>query len=323
MASTPTTPRRQGRVIQPRHLYFLLVLFGLSIALGILSRNQAGGSWLANSYWLLYVIELLPILALGAIVVVTIFLAWNLRDTSDALGSGMARKMRKRTNRRIQTIVFMTSWAIAIGVLWYKCHGIPCRPSPISGDLQNLVLANQNGSNGPAGQAISILLGASLTISNIVQSEWFDYAFFGLIIVSSVIYIRSYMVALNEYRAEVASVTVTPHVQGLKAVQDAIEIFHESRTVGPRERILACYNRMIKAAHDMGANITPDQTARELERTIRGTLMINGKGIRVLTGLFEEARYSLHMMTEEDSQEAYSSLVMIQSELTSSLDGKA
>ena len=197
----------------------------------------------------------------------------------------------------------------------FKCGGIPCRSAPVPSQLQQLVFSNQNATANPAARTLAALLGVSVSVSSIVQSEWFFFAFFGLIIVSSAIILRSVKVALDDFEADTGAVVLAAHAQGLKAVKDAIQIVQESDHGGPRERILLCYNRMIRAVSEMGASITVDQTARELERTIKRTFMLNGDGIGTLTNLFEEARYSLHPMTEDDSREAYSSLTKIETEL--------
>ncbi|TMI40258.1 DUF4129 domain-containing protein [Candidatus Bathyarchaeota archaeon] len=314
MAISTGAPRRQ--LVFRRYIYFIVALLALSVALGSLSRSEPGGSWLANSYWVLYIVMLLPIIALGAMIVMVVFLALTLRDTSDALGSGMARKARgKKRSKTIHNIIFMGTWAIALAVLWFKCGGIPCRSPPVPSQLQQLVFVNQNATANPAAHALATLLSASVSISGIVQSEWFFFAFFGLIIVSSVVMLRSAKVALDEFRENTGAIVLAAQAQGLRAVKDAIQIVQESDHGGPRERILLCYNSMIRAVSEMGASITVDQTARELERTIKRTFMINGDGIRTLTNLFEEARYSLHPMTEEDSQEAHASLMKIETEL--------
>jgi len=314
MVTSAGSPHR--RVVFRRYIYFAVALLALSISLGSLSRSQPGGSWLANSYWVLYVVVLLPIIALGAMIVMIVFLVLTLRDTSDALGSGIARKARgKKRSKTLYNIIFMASWAIALEVLLFKCGGIPCRSAPVPSQLQQLVFSNQNATANPAARALAALLGVSVSVSSIVQSEWFFFAFFGLIIVSSAVILRSVKVALDDFKADTGAVVLAAHAQGLKAVKDAIQIVQESDHGGPRERILLCYNRMIRAVSEMGASITVDQTARELERTIKRTFMLNGDGIGTLTNLFEEARYSLHPMTEDDSREAYSSLTKIETEL--------
>src|SRR2546425_11398443 len=131
MAISTGPPRRQ--LVFRRYIYFIVALLVLSVALGSLSRSQPGGSWLANSYWVLYVVMLLPIIALGAMVVMVVFLVLTWRETSDALGSGIAgrAKQRKKSRRMLRLIVYISTWAVALTALWYKCGGIPCRQAPM------------------------------------------------------------------------------------------------------------------------------------------------------------------------------------------------
>ena len=127
--------------------------------------------------------------------------------------------------------------------------------------------------------------------------------------------LRSAKVALDEFRENTGAIVLAAQAQGLRAVKDAIQIVQESDHGGPRERILLCYNSMIRAVSEMGASITVDQTARELERTIKRTFMINGDGIRTLTNLFEEARYSLHEIRDTDADKAHAYLESVAEEL--------
>jgi hypothetical protein len=95
-----------------------------------------------------------------------------------------------------------------------------------------------------------------------------------------------------------------PRVEGLVAVEDALRILKTQPELDPRTRIINCYERMVQAARAQGATVTSDQTARELETSIRKMLVIRGPAIRELTNLFEEARYSLHNITENDAEQA-------------------
>src|SRR5437867_10011906 len=149
MAISTGPPRHQ--LVFRRYVDFIVAALALSVALRSLSRSEPGGSWLANSYWVLYIVVLLPIIALGAMIVMIVFLVLTLRDTSDALGSGIARKVRgKKRSKTLYNIIFMASWAIALEVLLFKCGGIPCRSAPVPSQLQQLVFSNQNATANPA-----------------------------------------------------------------------------------------------------------------------------------------------------------------------------
>jgi hypothetical protein len=76
---------------------------------------------------------------------------------------------------------------------------------------------------------------------------------------------------------------------------------------------------MIQAAQRLGASITSGQTARELETAISRMLMIKGSSLRELTDLFEEARYSLHPITESDAEQAQQCLLRIAEEMNITL----
>jgi len=76
---------------------------------------------------------------------------------------------------------------------------------------------------------------------------------------------------------------------------------------------------MVQTAQRLGASITSDQTARELEAAISRMLMIKGASIRELTDLFEEARYSLHPITETDAEHAQQCLLSIAEEMNITL----
>ena len=81
----------------------------------------------------------------------------------------------------------------------------------------------------------------------------------------------------------------------------------------------ADYQRMVQSAQRLGAGITSDQTARELEKAISMMLLIKGSSLRKLTDLFEEARYSLHPITETEAEQAQECLLRIAEEMNITL----
>ena len=153
-----------------------------------------------------------------------------------------------------------------------------------------------------------------MALAQLVDTSFFVYAFFGLVAVSSVIMVRAFKVSLSE--KEVGKAEALVRIQeGQEAVRDAIRMLDEDVMEDPRTKILACYQRMISAARDLGAPVGLDRTARELEKGIREMFLLRGDGIATLTVLFEEARYSLHTVSEEDSRQARECLLEIQGEL--------
>jgi predicted HicB family RNase H-like nuclease len=85
-------------------------------------------------------------------------------------------------------------------------------------------------------------------------------------------------------------------------------------------RIINSYQSMVQRAQGVGARVTSDQTARELEAAIRNMLGVNTPAIRELTNLFEEARYSLHAITEDDAGRAQRCLLDISGQMDLRLD---
>ena len=243
-------------------------------------------------------------------VVLIILLAYNWRLLSDALGYGMAgrRKQQRKKSRTIQIIVWAGAWLVAVQVLLQKCGGIFCKPSQNSVlQVQQFVTGSTQGPALPYVQAVTQL-------GSIVQTNWFSIAFLGLLAVSSVIIIRAVKVSWEESREKSIQLPA-PRAEGILAVEDAIQILESRDALDPRTRIINCYQRMVQAAQHLGAPVSSDQTARELETAIRKMLMLRGPAIKELTELFEEARYSLHPITEQDGEKAHQRLLIIAEEM--------
>jgi hypothetical protein len=111
-----------------------------------------------------------------------------------------------------------------------------------------------------------------------------------------------------------------PRPEGIEAVEGAIHILKTQTMLDPRMRIINSYQSMIQRAQGVGTTVTSDQTARELEGVIRKLLGVNSRAIRELTDLFEEARYSLHPITENDAERAQQCLLDISRQMDRRLD---
>jgi hypothetical protein len=301
--------------LNPRRILpYAAGLLVLAWALGSLARSGSGGGILLDSYWLLYLVYLLPVFAVGAMVALIVFIAFNWRDLSNAIGFGIVARRRatRKQSRTVQLIVYMAFWGLALMVLYYRCGGIICNTNstqPLAGNLTTKIVSGSPGPDLPS-------LGRQLAgLTSIVSTDWFFWGFVGLLAVSSVIIARSFKVSLDETRNARLVEAAAVQEAGTRAVQDALKVLEEAEEKDPRTRILRCYQKMIMAAAALGARVSPDQTARELEKGIRMTFLLKGSGIGELTRLFEEARYSLHPITEEDAVEAQRSLVDIREEL--------
>lgn len=301
-----------ARLNAKRVLPYLTALLLIAWILGSLARSgTGGGSLLSNSYWLVYLVELLPLVALGVIIVFVASLVVNWKILSDALGFGLSRRRRvlRKKSRTVQTILFIAVWAMAGVILMVRCGGIVCKANS-----QETVTAvkQQVVGTGPFPQIP--LLGPVLSLASLVDTNIFVWAFFAVTAICSVIMVRALKVSWDETRAERMMAVELVQAEGRLAVKDAIKVL-DGDGGDPRMRIMACYQRMIRAAADLGAPVGADRTARELEHGIRGMFQLKGSGISRLTGLFEVARYSLHSVGEEDEQLARTCLVEISGEL--------
>jgi len=247
-------------------------------------------------------------------VVVVIMIGLNYRDIGAAIGFGMAQRRRARKRRSRSTIfVQMFFWALAIGVvIEYKGSIF----HPTSG-VNTTIVANIVGQD-PTAPGLFQTGGFLPALSSLVQNTWFSLAFLGLLIVGGVILVEGYRVSLKETHDLRIQDLQSNREQGLLAVHEAIKLVQDASS-DPRDRIIACYRHLISTVSRLGAPVTSDQTARELERAVRSTFALNGQSITDLTQLFEEARYSLHQIRDSDVDKAHEDLESVAEELKTQL----
>jgi hypothetical protein len=245
--------------------------------------------------------------------VFTIYLVWNAKLFSEALGSGMtrARRARKKRSMKIQLVVWALAWGIALTYLSVRCHGLNCSSSNTA---QTASAVQQFVAGGGPVPSLPII-GTVVSFALLVDTNILGIAFLGLLVVGSIITGRAVLAHLDEVRKEKVELFELVQRRGREAVEAAMKILDEKGGDDPRSRILACYEKMIMAAAGLGAPVGADKTARELESGIRSMFLLKGPGIAGLTSLFEEARYSLHPMLEEDDLRARDCLAEISAEL--------
>lgn len=285
--------------------------------LGTLARSGTGGTGiLSNSYWLVYVVYLFPVFAIVAMFVMTIYLAINWKLISDFLGFTIAarRSQARKQSSKIRLAVWVGFWAMALGTLYWRCGGIICDTTNSTQTIPQVIVNAVDNTPQLTIPGLSQLSGPVAVLAGFVFTPYFSTAFLGLLIVSTVIIARSILVSLQETKAG-RFLPARVLEEGTVAVEDALRTLEMEETADPRTRIMACYERMIRAAASLGAHVSVDLTARELEEGIRQTFQLKGRAIADLTRLFEEARYSLHTITELDSEEAQRSLLEIAGEL--------
>jgi hypothetical protein len=293
----------------PRILPYLAGLIVLAFALGSLPRGTPGGSLLFRAYWLLYLVYLVPVIALGIMVALIVLVTLNYRDLGAAIGFGMVHRKRKRRRRSpYSTFVAMFFWALAIGVL-IETKGSIFNPARSA----NSTLAKFVGENATALSPIQV--GGFLpALSNLVQNTWFSIAFLGLLIVGGIVVVQSVRVALRETHNVTSHELKANQEEGLQAVHEAIKLVKDPAS-DPRSRIIACYQHLIATVSRLGAPVSSDLTARELDRSVRSIFALKGRATTNLTQLFEEARYSLHEIRDSDADKAHECLRSIADEL--------
>jgi uncharacterized protein DUF4129 len=292
-----------------RLLPFIAGLVVLAFALGSLSRSQPGGSFLFHSYWLLYILYLGPVVILGITIVMIAMIAINWREISAAVGFQMARQRKQRKKKsRWSNIIAAAIWGLAFAVLIFK-KGSIFNPNPPT----NATVTQIVGSNS-AFPILPQVAGILPAFSSLIDNSWFSYAFLGLVVVGGLILVQSIRESMKETKDQNIQILKENQKEGLKAVLEAISLVdNESRD--PRTRIIACYQHLLMTASRLGAPVSPDMTARELERGICSTFSFKGTAITDLTQLFELSRYSLHEILEEDALKAHADLESIANEL--------
>jgi hypothetical protein len=286
---------------------YVIGLVILAFALGSLPRGSSGGSLLFRSYWLLYLVYLGPVVILAAMVGVIILIGLNWRDIGASIGFGIARgrKNRKRGSWA-SFFIAATVWAIAIGYLIASGKGIFGRNLLNQTRVTQVVADTTGGSNSAQGGVAGI-------IASIVGNSWFGFVFLGLLAVGSLIVVQAVRVSLKE-TGDLSHDRGHKQIEGLQAVSDAIRLVDDQAN-DPRSRIISSYQLLIITVSRLGAPASPDMTARELESAISSTLSLKGSATGGLTHLFEEARYSLHEITDQDALTAHDYLDSIAKEL--------
>jgi hypothetical protein len=294
----------------PRILPYVVGLIVLAFALGSLPRGTPGGSLLFRSYWLLYLVYLGPFVILGAMIVLIVLIGLNYRDIGAAFGYGMARRRRvRKRGSRYSTFVAMFFWALAIGVL-IQTKGSIFNPIHAA----NSTLAKNIVGENTTPPDLFKTGGLLPVLSSLVQNAWFSFAFLGLLIVGGVILIEGLRVSLKETHDLTIQELQAKQEQGLQAVHEAIKLVDDLAS-DPRSRIIECYQYLVATVSRLGAPVSSDLTARELDRAIRATFAINGPATTDLTQLFELARYSLHEITDNDADNAHKYLESVAEEL--------
>lgn len=251
-------------------------------------------------------------------VALIIFIGLNWRVLGEGIGHELVKSKRMRRRRsKYSLIISIIFWGIMLGVL-INTPGTIFNHS--NSTATNSTISKIVGES-TAPQNPFLWGGFVPALSNLIQNSWFDTAFLGLLLVGALVLAQSFRVARSEASEINARALILRRIEGLELVNKALALI-DDQAGDCRTRIIACYQNMITAVSRLGAPVPPDLTARELESAIRSTFGLKGEAIGELTHIFEEARYSLHDINDEDALNARACLESIASELEVQLDGK-
>lgn len=236
-------------------------------------------------------------------------IALNWRDIGSAMGFKMAQRRTRKRRSKIVTFIQLFVIAIATWVLMEK-PGTIFNPR-VGGTNSTIVKDITNGAGGSPNPFQGFLFAG---IANFVQSDWFGIAFFGILVVGGLILFEAVRTSLKETREMSIEDLQSRQMEGLQAAEEAIRLVDESNS-DARTRIVQCFHHMILTASRLGVPVSSDQTGRELEKAMRATFELKGQATSQLTQLFEEARYSLHKISEDDAVNARHYLEAIAEEL--------
>lgn len=103
-------------------------------------------------------------------------------------------------------------------------------------------------------------------------------------------------------------------LEALQVVQQAVNSLRNNTDY--EETIVKCYRQMCEVLSGRGFIIGADQTAREFASTVSKKLSLGNDVVRGLTFLFEEARYSAHIINDDQRRLAVNNLDSLENALS-------
>jgi hypothetical protein len=119
------------------------------------------------------------------------------------------------------------------------------------------------------------------------------------------------------WRRRGREVYLGPSPELISKLESALDALKRSSTTEARGRIIEAYALLLSSLEARRLPNLEQSTPREIEGEMAQTLRLSTPGARALRELFEEARYSTHVMTVEQEQRAVESLASILEELRS------
>jgi hypothetical protein len=155
--------------------------------------------------------------------------------------------------------------------------------------------------------------GSAATFSPIASSWPIDLALIGLLVAAVLTIVFLLRRSRRVESGTEGETSGSPRAAAAIAVGETIQDLEARRDV--RSAILACFQRFCELLGSRGITQQEALTPWELEALAVHRLRVSSRDSRILTGVFEEARYSTHPLGESDRQRALESLGEIRAAL--------
>ncbi len=137
--------------------------------------------------------------------------------------------------------------------------------------------------------------------------------FAGIAFLSVTLFFGALWLAFKEGR-EGSSSGEEVKLEALQVVQQAVNSLRNNTDY--EETIVKCYRQMCEVLSGRGFIIGADQTAREFGSTLSKKLSLGNDAVKTLTFLFEEARYSAHIINDDQRRLAVNKLGSLENVLS-------
>ena len=195
------------------------------------------------------------------------------------------------------------------------------RPTHTSGGVHMGTNTSSGGGGGGGGNGIQMP-----QINLPEKVKWLIVLVVVLAIGSAVTYLaRAYMISRRDALRKSAKDKVKRPVPAAVAsavaedIIDTLDMTYDSLSkMGDVRRAIAlCYARMCRAVAERGLTRSTDITPREFHAVVKATFGVEGKSMKAMTRLFEEAVYSVHPMGEAHREQALGLLKETEKEVRS------
>ncbi|TLZ63747.1 MAG: DUF4129 domain-containing protein [Methanobacteriota archaeon] len=215
----------------------------------------------------------------------------------------VAAIVARLTKQKVLSIWELLGYAFGIGVV----GGLVIFWPVVVAGLQSLTI--------PGGQTQPPSPGGAAGGGPIPLSQAFPIAFFLFAVIGFAVYL--FALSFRIFPQIVALVTEKPAGRARREAANVVRRTLLDLEAGTdfRTAVMACYQRMCSLIATRGVSRQEALTAREIEVLALAELGLSRAGVDDLTGLFEEARYSVHDIGPSQRDRAVECLTAIRREL--------